>query len=70
MKCYIWSIALYGTETWANPKIDPTCFENYEVWCWKRMERVSWPYRVRNEGVLRVMEHRNIVRTVKRNWVI
>jgi hypothetical protein len=54
-------IAMYGAETWANPKIDPTCFENYEMWCWRRMERVRWPDRVRNEKVLKsqgTQEHR------------
>jgi hypothetical protein len=36
VKCYIWSIALYGAETW----------------CWRRMEKISWTDRVRNEEVL------------------
>jgi hypothetical protein len=24
-KCYIWSVALYGSETWALPKVDQKC---------------------------------------------
>jgi hypothetical protein len=36
------------------------------MWCWRRMEKISWTYRVRNEEVLhRVKEERNIIRTVK-----
>jgi hypothetical protein len=34
---------------------------------WKRMEKISWTDRVRNEEVLpRVKEERNIIHTVKR----
>ena len=45
----------------------------FEMWCWRRVEKISWTDRVRNEEVLhRVKEERNIVHTVKRkraNWV-
>ena len=44
------------------------------MWCWRRMERISWTDRVRDEVLLqRVKEERNIVRTIKRrnaNWVL
>jgi hypothetical protein len=43
------------------------------MWCWRRMEKISWIDRVRNEEVLhRVKEERNIVHTIKRrkaNWI-
>jgi hypothetical protein len=72
-KCYILSIGLYGTETWTLRKIDQEYFESYEMWCWRRMEKISWTDRVRNEEVLhRVKEERNIVHTIKRrkaNWI-
>jgi hypothetical protein len=42
------------------------------MWCWRRMERISWTDRVRKEEVLRtVKEERNILHTIKRkkaNW--
>jgi hypothetical protein len=44
VKCYIWSIALYGAETWM--------LESFEMWCWRRMEKISWTDHVRNEEVL------------------
>jgi hypothetical protein len=32
------------------------------MWCWRRMEKISWTDHVRNEEVLlRVNEHRNIL---------
>jgi len=43
------------------------CLERFEIWCWERMEKISWTDRVRNEEVLlRVEEERNILHIVKR----
>jgi hypothetical protein len=43
------------------------------MWCWRRIEKISWTDRVRNEDVLHtVKEERNIVHTIKRrkaNWI-
>ena len=33
MKCYIWSIALYGAETWKLRKADQKYLESFEMWC-------------------------------------
>jgi hypothetical protein len=67
LKCYIWSIALYGADTWTLRKVDQKYFESFEMWCWRRMEKISWTDCVRNEEVLRrVKEERNIIHTVKR----
>ena len=34
--------------------------ESFEMWCWRRMEKISWTDHVRNEEVLlRVNEQRN-----------
>jgi hypothetical protein len=45
----------------------------FEMWCWRRMEKISWTDHVRNEEVLlRVSEQRNIlheIRKWKANWI-
>jgi len=41
IKCQIWSIVLCGVETWKLRKVNQKCLESFEVWCWKRMEKVS-----------------------------
>jgi hypothetical protein len=51
VKCCIWSIALYGAETWTLEKVNQKCLESFEMLCWRRME-ISWTYDVRNEEVL------------------
>jgi hypothetical protein len=33
--------------------IYPTNLESFEMWCWRRMEKISWTDHVRNEDVLR-----------------
>ena len=35
LKCYIWSVALYGAETWT---VDKKHLKNFEMWCWRMME--------------------------------
>ena len=49
VKCYIWSIALYGAETWTLRAVDQKHLERSEMWCWRRIEKISWTDHVRNE---------------------
>jgi len=49
IKCYIWSMALYGTETWTLWAADQKYLECFKMWCWRRMEKISWTDHVRNE---------------------
>lgn len=52
VKCYIWSVALYGAETWTMRKIDKKMLEVVEMWIWTKMEGIKWDERIRNEEVL------------------
>jgi hypothetical protein len=61
VKCYIWSIALYGVETWALRAVDQKHLESFKMWCWRRMEKISWTDHVRNKVLHRVKEQRNIL---------
>jgi hypothetical protein len=49
VKCSVWSIALYGAETWTLRAVDQKYLESFEMWCWRRMEKISWTDHVRNE---------------------
>jgi hypothetical protein len=73
VKCYIWGTALYGYETWRLLAVDQKHLESSEMWCWRRMEKISWTDHVRNEEVLlRVKEQRNILHEIskrKANWI-
>jgi hypothetical protein len=53
-------------ETWTLRKVDQEYLESFEMWCWIRMEKISWADRVRNGEVLhRVKEKGNIRHTIK-----
>jgi len=73
VKCYIWSVAICGAETWTLRAVDQKQLESVETWCWRRMEKISWTDRVRNEEVLiRVKEQGNILHEIskrKANWI-
>jgi hypothetical protein len=73
VKCYIWCIALYGAETWTLRAVDQKNPESFEMWCWRRMEKISWTDHVRYEEVFfRVKEQSNIlheIRKRKANWI-
>jgi hypothetical protein len=60
------STAFYGAETWTCRKVDQKYRESFEMWCWRRMEKISWTDRVRNEEVLHSVKDRNIVHAIKR----
>ena len=55
VNCYIWSIALYGAETGMLRAVDQKHMESFEMWCWRRMEKISWTDHVRIEEVLLVL---------------
>jgi hypothetical protein len=66
-------MALYGAEAWTIRAVDQKHVESFEMWCWRRMEKISWTDHLRNEEVLlRVSEQRNIlheIRKRKANWI-
>jgi hypothetical protein len=39
-KCYIWSVALYGAESWILRKVDQKYLESFLMWCWRRLEKI------------------------------
>ncbi|KAI5644176.1 reverse transcriptase (RNA-dependent DNA polymerase) domain-containing protein [Phthorimaea operculella] len=66
IKTYIWSVALYGSESWNITKKDKDHLEAFEMWCWRRMLKISWREKVTNVEVLeRAKEKRNIIRTIE-----
>ena len=73
VKCYIQSMALHGAEPWTLRAADQKYLESFEMWCWRRMEKIIWNDHVRNEEVLlRVNEQRIILHEIRKqnaNWI-
>jgi hypothetical protein len=63
----------YTLSTWTVQKVDQKYLGSFEMRYWRKMEKVSWIGRVRNEEVLhRVKKERNILHTMKRrktDWI-
>jgi len=58
---------LYGAGNWSLRIVDRKYLESFEMWCWRRTEKINWTDRVRNKEVLqRVKEERDILETRKR----
>jgi len=73
VKCYIWGIDLDGAETWTLRTVDLKHLESFEMWCWRRMDKIRWTDQVGNEEVvLRVKEQRNILHEISKQrakWI-
>src|SRR6218665_1202229 len=58
-KSMIWSMVLYGSETWSLRKEDIERLEAFEVWIWRRMERISWMEHMTNEEILQMVDEKD-----------
>jgi len=71
MKCLVWNVALYAVETWTLTQTDRR--NAFEMWIWRRMEKISWLDKVTNGEVLkRVNEDRQILNSLwqrKHRWI-
>jgi hypothetical protein len=43
---------LYGAETWTLGPVDQKYLESFEMWCWRRMEKISRTDHIENREVL------------------
>ena len=72
VKALVWSVTLYGSETWTLRKEDIKCIQTFEMWIWCKMEKISWTAHVSNEEVLcLVQEQCLLVQVIKQrqaNW--
>jgi hypothetical protein len=52
--------------------LEPKYLESFEIWCWRRTEKIKWPEKVTNEQVLdRINEKRTLLNILRRkaNWI-
>ena len=52
MKCFVWSVVLYGAETWTLRWNEQKQLEAFEMWVWRRMEHVKCTDKIKNAVVL------------------
>ena len=73
IKSLIWSVALYAAETWTLRGEDVRRLESFEMWIWRKIEKVSWMERKTNDEVLKMAEEKRLlidtIRKRKKNWM-
>jgi len=72
-KCYVWSVFLYGSETWTIRKVDEKRIEAFEMWLWRRMMKIRWIDKVKNVDVLGLIgEERSLLKGIRKRkakWI-
>ena len=73
VKTVVWSVPLYGAETWTLRKEDIRRLNALEMRLWRRMAKVSYKDRKTNECALEMVgEGRKLVDMIvqrKKNWI-
>ena len=44
---------MYGCESWSIKKVECQRIDAFELWCWRRLVRVSWTARRSNQSILK-----------------
>ena len=53
VKAMVFSVLMYGCESWTIKKGEYRKIDAFELWCWRRLLRVSWTARRSNQSILR-----------------
>ena len=67
VRCYVFSVLLYGVESWTLTQALSNKIEAFEMWVYRRILRVSWTERVTNMTILGSMNKKmEVLNAIKR----
>ena len=49
----VFPVVMYGCESWTIKKAEHRRIDAFELWCWRRLLRVSWTARRSNQSILK-----------------
>ena len=49
----VFSVVMYGYESWTIKKAEHQRIDAFELWCWRRLLRVPWTTRRSNQSILK-----------------
>jgi len=52
-KAIVFPVVMYGYESWTVKKAEHQRIDAFELWCWRRLLRVSWTARRSNQSILK-----------------
>ena len=53
VKAMVFSVVVYGYESWTIKKAEHRRIDAFELWCWRRLLRVPWTARISNQSILK-----------------
>ena len=53
VKAMVFSVVMYGCESWTIKKAEHQRIDAFELWCWRRLLRVPWTARRSNQSILK-----------------
>ena len=53
VKAMVFSMVMYGCESWTVKKDECQRIDAFELWCWRRLLRVPWTARRSNQSILK-----------------
>ena len=53
IKAMVFSVVVYGCESWTVKKAEHRRIDAFELWCWRRLLRVPWTARRSNLSILK-----------------
>ena len=54
VKAMVLPVVMYGCESWTIKKAERRRIDAFELWCWRRLLRVSWTARRSNQSILKI----------------
>ena len=59
VKAMVFSVVMYGCESWTIKKAEHRRTDVFELWCWRRLLRVPWTARRSNQSILKEISPEN-----------
>ena len=53
VKAMVFPVVIYGCESWTIKNAEHRRIDAFELWCWRRLLRVSWSVRRSNKSILK-----------------
>ena len=53
VKAMVFPVVMYGCESWTIKKVEHQRIDAFELWCWRRLLRVTWTARRSNQSILK-----------------
>ena len=57
VKAIVFPVVMYGCESWTTKKAEHPRTDAFELWCWRKLLRITWIARRSNQSILKEVNH-------------